>query len=70
MKLLEKNGRESITQRTKHIRVQYFVIKDRIAVGDVTLEHFPMDKILGYHLHKASTGLAVQDILHGDPMDP
>ena len=50
--LLEKNWLELSIQRKKHIWVQYFLIKDRIAVGDVTLDHFPMDKIIGYHFRK------------------
>ena len=35
--LLEKIGRKLSSQRTKHIQVRYFFIKDCIAVGDVNL---------------------------------
>ena len=39
--LLEKNGRGSSTQRTKHTLVRYFLIKDRIGDGDLKVEHCP-----------------------------
>ena len=52
MMLLGKNWRESITQRTKHILVWYFLINNFIVVGDVTLEHFPLGNIIGYQFTK------------------
>ena len=33
--LLDNNGRLSSGNRTKHIRVRFFLIKDRIAMGDL-----------------------------------
>ena len=37
--LLEKNGRKLSSQRTKHIQVRYFFMKDCIAVGDITFQY-------------------------------
>jgi hypothetical protein len=39
--LLEKNGRASISKRTKHINVRYFFIRNRIASGEITVKHCP-----------------------------
>jgi hypothetical protein len=44
--LLEKNGRASSSKRTKHMDIRYFFIKDRIASGDITLEHCPTESHL------------------------
>jgi hypothetical protein len=37
--LLEKNGKQSSSKRTKHSRVRYFFIKDRIRNGDISVKH-------------------------------
>ncbi|GKY97397.1 hypothetical protein MPSEU_000698200 [Mayamaea pseudoterrestris] len=39
--LLEKNGRSSSTKRTRHMNVRYFFVKDRVAAGEVNIEHCP-----------------------------
>jgi hypothetical protein len=54
--LLEKNGKESRSKRTKHIRVMYFFIKDRITSGDIALKHFPETEMLGDHFTKPLQG--------------
>ena len=36
--LMENNGKDSITKQTKHIRVQYLFIKDRIYNGGLSLK--------------------------------
>lgn len=43
--LLEVNGKMSSTKRTKHIRIKYFFITDRIAQGDIAVEHKPTDEM-------------------------
>jgi hypothetical protein len=43
--LLETNGKASSTKRTKHIKVKYFYIKDKIDQGEITLEHCPTDQM-------------------------
>ena len=37
---LIKNGRSS-SERTRHISIRYFWIKDRIDQGEVVVEHLP-----------------------------
>jgi hypothetical protein len=54
--LLEKNGRASSSKRTKHINVRYFFIKDRIASGEITVEHCPATEMLGGHFTKPLQG--------------
>mmetsp|Transcript_13201 Transcript_13201/g.12816 ORF Transcript_13201/g.12816 Transcript_13201/m.12816 type:complete len:160 (-) Transcript_13201:301-780(-) len=44
--LLEKNGKKSSTKNSKHINVRYFFIKDRIATGDVKIDHCGTKKML------------------------
>ncbi len=39
--LLETNGKVSSSKRTKHIRVKYFFIKDKVNEGEVTIEQCP-----------------------------
>ena len=40
----------------KHINVRYYFIKDQVETGDVVIEHFPMEKMLGGHLTKPLQG--------------
>ncbi len=40
--LLETNGRASSSKLTKHIKVKYFFIKERVEQGKVTIKHCPM----------------------------
>jgi hypothetical protein len=41
--LLKQNGKASSSKRTKHINVQYFFVKDKIAKGEIELEHCPTE---------------------------
>jgi hypothetical protein len=43
--LLETNGKASSTKRTKHIKVKYFFIKDKVDQGEITVEHCPTDQM-------------------------
>jgi hypothetical protein len=54
--LLEKNGRASISKRTKHINVRYFFIRDRINSGEITIEHCPATEMLTDHFTKPLQG--------------
>ena len=48
--LLEKNGRRSRTQRTRHIDIRYFFVKDRVESGEVHIEHCPtLDMLADYY---------------------
>ena len=48
--LLEKNGRMSSTKRTKHIDVRYYYVKDRVAAGDLRIEHCPTKEMWADYL--------------------
>jgi hypothetical protein len=43
--LLETNGKASSSKRTKHIKVKYFYIKDKIDQDEIVVEHCPTDQI-------------------------
>jgi hypothetical protein len=52
--LLEINVQQSSSKRTKHIRVRYFFIKDRVANGNLTIKHCPSADMLGDHFQNRS----------------
>jgi hypothetical protein len=54
--LLEKNGTQSSSKRTKHIRVRYFFIKDRIGNGDISVKQCPTVDMVGDHFTKPLQG--------------
>ncbi len=43
--LLETNGRASSSKLTKHIKVKYFLIKDKVDRDEITIEHCPTDQM-------------------------
>ncbi len=43
--LLKTNGRASSSKRTKHIKVKYFLIKDKVDREEVTIEHCPTEQM-------------------------
>jgi hypothetical protein len=47
--MLETNGKQSSSKRTKHIRVIFFLIKDRVNNGDITIKHCPTGEMLAGH---------------------
>lgn len=50
--LLEQNRMASSRKRTKNIRVRYYFIKDRIAVGNIVVKHCPTGVMLADHFTK------------------
>ena len=54
--LLEKNGQLSSSQRTRHIKVRYFFIKDRIADGEIHVVYCPTEDMLGDFFTKPLQG--------------
>ena len=52
--LLAENGRMSSSQRTRHINIRYFFVKDRIDGGEIKVEHMPTEEMLA-----ATTGYIV-----------
>ena len=43
--LLETNGKASSSKRTKHIKIKYFLVKDKIDQGDIMVEHCPTEQM-------------------------
>ena len=54
--LLEKNGGLSSSQRTRHIKVRYFFIKDRIREGEMQVVYCPTDDMIGDFFSKPLQG--------------
>jgi hypothetical protein len=54
--LLETNGRASAGQRSRHINIRYFFIKDRIATGDIHLLHCPTANMIADFFTKPLQG--------------
>jgi hypothetical protein len=43
--LLKTNGKASSSRRTKHIKVKYFHIKEKVNNGEIVIEHCPTEQI-------------------------
>ena len=41
MILMETNRKWSSSKRTKHIKMKYFFVKDKVDQGEVVIEHMP-----------------------------
>jgi hypothetical protein len=54
--LLEKNGAESSSKRTRHINVRYYYIKDCIDKGHLQVQYCPTDDMLGDYPSKPLQG--------------
>jgi hypothetical protein len=70
--LLERNGKASSSKRTKHINVRYFFVKDKIAKGEIDLEHCPTEEMWADVLTKPRQGKAwivFRSMLMGIPED-
>jgi len=54
--VIEKNGKESSSKRTRHINIRYFFIKDWIDKGYLTMEYCPTNDTIGDYPSKALQG--------------
>jgi hypothetical protein len=52
---LMKAGKKP-SQRTKHMEIKYFFAKDRVEIGDITLEYMPTGDMLADLLTKPLVG--------------
>ena len=70
--LLESNGRGSSSKRTRHINIRYFFITDRIANGELSIEHCPTGKMLSDYFTKPLQGAPFREfrdrIMNVDPV--
>ena len=53
---LERNGRQSCGQKSRHIDVRYFFIKDRIKSGNIDLQYCPTEVMLADFFTKPLQG--------------
>ena len=56
--ILENKGKEAGSKRTKHIKVRYFFIKDKIENGEVDVKYCPTEKMWSDVLTKPLQGQA------------
>ena len=54
--LLEKNGKASSSQRTKHINIRYFFIKDQVDKGNMKIEFLGTKDMIADFFSKPLTG--------------
>ena len=54
--LLEQNRIMSSTKRTKHINVKYYFVKDKIDAGEVEIQWYSGDKMVGDFFSKPLSG--------------
>ncbi len=43
--LLVINGKQSSNKRTKHLKMKYFFVKDKVEDGEIKIEHIPTEKM-------------------------
>jgi hypothetical protein len=58
MQLLIKNGRFSSRKKTKHIKVKFFFIKDRVDSGEIKVINCPAEEMWADVLTKPLLGMA------------
>jgi hypothetical protein len=54
--LLEKNGKASSGKRTRHINIRFFFVADRVANGDLRIEHCPTEDMVADYFTKPLQG--------------
>jgi hypothetical protein len=54
--LLAENGKASSGRRTRHINIRYFFVKDRIASGEIKVEHCPTQEMMADFFTKPLQG--------------
>jgi hypothetical protein len=54
--LLERNGKASSTKRTKHLKIRFFFVTDRIKKGDLSVEWCPTGDMTSDFMTKPNQG--------------
>ena len=54
---MENNGRKSAGQRSRHINIRHFSIKDRVDSGDIILLHCPTEFMMADFFTKPLQGV-------------
>ena len=66
--LLETNGYASSSKRTRHIKIRYYLVPDRIAKGDLRIVWCPTEQMIADFLTKPLQGNAfvkIRDLIMG-----
>ena len=53
---LTKNGKRSSGKMTRHIKIRYFFVTDKIKKGEVVLIHFPTEEMIADYFTKPLQG--------------
>ncbi|KAG7373061.1 reverse transcriptase RNA-dependent DNA polymerase [Nitzschia inconspicua] len=61
--LLEKNGRQSSTKRTRHLEVRYFFVTDNVHRGKLSIEYCPTGDMIADYFTKPLQGSQFRKIL-------
>jgi hypothetical protein len=70
--LLETNGKSSSSKHTKHMKLKYIFVKDKIDQGEITVEQCPTDQMWSDIDIKPKQGLAFHEFrgqIMGIPAD-
>ncbi len=59
--LLETKGRASSSKHTKHVKLKYIFVKDKIDQGEITVEYCPTDQMWTDIDIKPKQGLAFDE---------
>ena len=54
--LLEQNGKQSSSKRTRHLNIRYFFLTDQHERGNITIEYCPTDEMVGDYMTKPLQG--------------
>ncbi len=60
--LLEINGKGSSSKQTKHIKIRYFFVKDKIDAGEILIKHCPTKSMWADALTKPKQGRAFREM--------
>jgi hypothetical protein len=58
---MEKNGRQSAGQRSRHINIRYFFIKDKIDKKEINLMYCPTGEMVADFFSKPQQGRLFRD---------
>jgi hypothetical protein len=58
--LMEKNGKASSSERTKHINIRYYFVMDRINKKELTMEWCPTGDMIGDYMTQPTQGALFQ----------
>ena len=70
--LLKANGRASSSKRTKHIKVKYILIKDKVDWEEITIKHCPTEQMrtdINTKLKQGAVFWAIRGHVMGIPTD-